>query len=69
MRTVEYTGRFKRDYRREKSGHHGKKLDNLLMKVVDMLAADEPFRADTPIIHCRANGAIIAIVTPGRTSY
>jgi len=42
MRTVKYTGRFKRDYRLEKSGHHGKKLDNLLMKVVDMLAADEP---------------------------
>jgi mRNA interferase YafQ len=42
MRTVKYTSRFKRDYRREKSGHHGKKLDNLLMEVVDMLAADKP---------------------------
>jgi mRNA interferase YafQ len=42
MRTVNYTSRFKRDYRREKSGHHGKKLDNLLMEVVDMLAADKP---------------------------
>jgi mRNA interferase YafQ len=42
MRTVKYTSRFKRDYRREKSGHHGKKLDKLLMEVVDMLAADKP---------------------------
>jgi mRNA interferase YafQ len=42
MRIVEYTSRFKRDYRREKSGQHGKKLDNFLMDVVDMLAADQP---------------------------
>ena len=42
MRIVKYTSRFKRDYRREKSGQHGKKLDNLLMEVVDMLAADKP---------------------------
>jgi mRNA-degrading endonuclease YafQ of YafQ-DinJ toxin-antitoxin module len=42
MRIVKYTTRFKRDYRREKSGQHGEKLDNLLMEVVDMLAADTP---------------------------
>jgi len=40
MRTVKYTNRFKRDYRREKSGQLGKKLDPLLMEVVDLLAAD-----------------------------
>jgi mRNA interferase YafQ len=40
MRTVKYTGRFKRDYRREKSGRSGKKLDTLLMEVVNQLAAD-----------------------------
>ena len=40
MRTVKYISRFKRDYRREKSGSHGKKLDTLLMEVVDLLAAD-----------------------------
>jgi hypothetical protein len=27
MREVKYTARFQRDYRREKSGRHGKKLD------------------------------------------
>ena len=42
MRVVKYTNRFKRDYRREKSGQHGKKLDALLMEVVTLLAEDEP---------------------------
>jgi len=40
MRTVRYTKRFQRDYRREGSGIHGKKLDALLMEVVNLLAAD-----------------------------
>lgn len=40
MRTVSYTNRFKRDYRREKSGRHGKRLDAILMDVVNLLAAD-----------------------------
>ncbi len=42
MRTIRYTGRFKRDYRREKSGRHAKALDAALMEVVDQLAADAP---------------------------
>jgi mRNA interferase YafQ len=42
MRTIRYTTRFKRDYKREKSGRHGKKVDALLMEAVDMLAADSP---------------------------
>ncbi len=42
MRTVKYTNRFKRDYRREKSAQHGRTLDRLLLEVVDMLAADKP---------------------------
>jgi mRNA interferase YafQ len=42
MREIEYTARFKRDYRREKSSRHGKKLDALLMDVVDLLASDTP---------------------------
>ena len=41
MRTVKYTSRFKHDYRREKSGVLGKKLDNLLTDVVDLLATDK----------------------------
>ena len=42
MRTVKYVGRFKRDYRREKSGPLRRKLDGLLMEVVELLAADQP---------------------------
>jgi mRNA interferase YafQ len=42
MREIKYTTRFKRDYRREKSGQHGKKLDVLLMEVVNLLASDTP---------------------------
>ena len=42
MREVKYTTRFQRDYKREKSGRHGKKLDALLMEVVNLLASDKP---------------------------
>ncbi len=42
MRTIKYTSRFKRDYRREKSGRYGKKLDAVLLEVVEMLAVDTP---------------------------
>jgi mRNA interferase YafQ len=52
MRDVKYTNRFKRDYRREKSGLHSKKLDALLMEVVDLLAVDAklpPRNSDHPL--------------------
>jgi mRNA interferase YafQ len=42
MRTVKHTSRFRRDYKREKSGQHGKHLDAALLKTVTMLANDEP---------------------------
>jgi mRNA interferase YafQ len=42
MRTIEPTNQFKRDYRREKSGRHSRKLDTILTEVVNMLAADTP---------------------------
>ena len=42
MRNVKYTKRFRRDYRREQSGIHSKKLDALLMDVVNLLADDAP---------------------------
>ena len=42
MRDVKYTTRFQRDYRREKSGRHGRKLDAWLMEIVNLLAADMP---------------------------
>ena len=42
MREIKYTTRFQRDYRREKFGRHSKKLDALLMEVVNVLGADMP---------------------------
>jgi mRNA interferase YafQ len=42
MREIKYTTRFKRDYRREKSRQHGKKIDALLMEIVNLLANDTP---------------------------
>jgi mRNA interferase YafQ len=42
MRIVKYTSRFRRDYRREKSGRHGKRLDTDLLDAVALLAKDEP---------------------------
>jgi mRNA interferase YafQ len=40
MRTIKYTSRFKRDYRREKSGVLGKKLDDLLRESLEFLMID-----------------------------
>jgi mRNA interferase YafQ len=45
MRTIKYANRFKRDYRREKSGVLGKKLDALLNEAVEYLLADKPLPA------------------------
>ena len=42
MRIVKYTSRFRRDYRREKSGRHGRHLDAELLETVTMLVKDEP---------------------------
>ena len=42
MRTIKYTSRFKRDYRREQSGIHAKSLDGDLLAVVKLLMADKP---------------------------
>ncbi len=41
MRTIRHTGAFKRDFKREKKGRHGKTLDKDLSKAVAMLIADE----------------------------
>ena len=41
MRIVRYTSRFRRDYKREKAGRHGRQLDSELLQTVDMLSKDE----------------------------
>ena len=42
MRTIRYTNRFKRDYKREKAGRRGKTLDTDVTEIVRLLAADVP---------------------------
>lgn len=42
MRTIRYTGRFKRDYKREKAGHRGGTLDRDLNEILRLLVADGP---------------------------
>ncbi len=45
MRTIEYTSAFRRDFKREKKGQHGRKLDALLQDIVALLAEDKPIPA------------------------
>ncbi len=40
MRTIEYTKQFKRDYKREKAGRLGKKLDDELGQLLKLLISD-----------------------------
>lgn len=42
MRTIEWTGQFKRDYKREKKGQYRATLDDDLFPVVERLAKDDP---------------------------
>jgi mRNA interferase YafQ len=42
MRTIDWTNRFKRDYRRELRGQHGRVLDSVLSEVLPVLQADQP---------------------------
>jgi len=42
MRSVRHTGRFRRDYKREKAGRQGRRLDAELVEAVIMLAEDKP---------------------------
>jgi hypothetical protein len=63
MRTIRYTSCFKRDYKREKSSRHGKKLDTSLMEIVKLLATDSHYLVATLIIRFPVNGQIIVTAT------
>jgi mRNA interferase YafQ len=45
MRTIERTGQFKRDYKREAKGQHRLVLDDSLLVVLKLLIADKPVPA------------------------
>jgi mRNA interferase YafQ len=49
MRTVKHTGRFRRDYQREKSERHGKRLDANLLATVTLLATATLLAKDEPL--------------------
>jgi mRNA interferase YafQ len=40
MRTIKRTGKFKRDYKRERKGRYGRDLDDDLIATVTLLASD-----------------------------
>ena len=42
MRRIERTNAFRRDFKREQRGQHGRDLETLLSSVVSMLAQDAP---------------------------
>jgi len=42
MRTIEHTTQFRRDYKRERKGPLGQRLEGLLDDVAEMLALDRP---------------------------
>ena len=42
MREIRFTARFKRDYKRQKTGRYQKTIDAALMEIVNLLAADVP---------------------------
>jgi hypothetical protein len=69
MREIKYTTRFRRDYRREKSGRYRKQLDALLMEVVNLLAADKRSRTGISITRWPANGATIATAISSPISF
>src|SRR6202011_4286830 len=65
MRIVKHTSRFRRDYKREKSGRYAKRLDAELLEAVTPLAKDEPSADRISIIRSAASGAITASATSG----
>jgi mRNA interferase YafQ len=42
MRRIEHTTAFRRDFKRERGGRHGRRLDALLARVVALLVEDRP---------------------------
>ena len=69
MREIEPTRRFHRDYRREKSGVLGKKLDELLQEAVNLLAADKSLPQRYVDHELMGEWKGIAIAISGPTSF
>jgi hypothetical protein len=66
MRAIERTSRFKRDYRREKSGVLSKKLDHFSSRQSVCWRPTGRCRSGISITRYRESGAAFATVTSGR---
>jgi mRNA interferase YafQ len=66
MLTIKYASRFKRDYRREKSGNHGKKLDALIGTLND--CRDCHIKPDLILIYRKTHAASLELVRLGSHS-
>ena len=69
MRTIDWTHRFKRDYRRESRRHRGTGFDERLAAVVQTLAADAPLEPRHRDQRSAAHGPTFVTATLDRISY
>ena len=67
MRTIERTGQFKRDYKRERKGPHQATLEDELIHIVLTLANDQALPEKHHDHALVETGRIIGIATSGRT--
>jgi uncharacterized protein YndB with AHSA1/START domain len=68
MRIVKYTSRFRRDYKREKSGRHGKRIDAELLETVNIWRRTSRCPGGISITRSAASGTITATATSGPIS-
>ena len=69
MRTIEWTSRFKKDYRREQNGQHRTELDADLSALVKRWPTIGRCSHGIAITPCPAIGTITAIATSSPTWY
>lgn len=50
MRTIKYTAKFKRDYKRQRAGRYRTILDDALLEIVKLLGDDNLCRRETMTI-------------------
>lgn len=43
MPTIKFSNRFKKDYKREKSGKYSKNIDSILKDTIDIMESGNPF--------------------------
>ena len=69
MREIDWTGQFKRDYKREGKGQHRLTLDEELFAVIEDLAMTWRWRQSFVTMHSRVSGKTTGIATSNRIWY